>query len=218
MKPFSRVRRQQVRAQRGLCFYCRQPMWQDCPERFVRQYGLRGARVHWLQATAEHMYARCRDGADQPGNIVAACRYCNSRRHRTPYPLPLGDYARKAKQRLTAGKSPGCDLNTIADFVFVHTPKVWAWVNALICADRLCRPAQITTKAKLAFGWALCGFAAFPTTALDPPHRAASPAVPALTGSGSPSCRLLQVSDLLKFVRQIGVVLGKVTHHQGIAQ
>lgn len=30
------------------------------------------------------------------------------------------------------------------------------------------------------------GFAAIPTTALDPPHRAASPAVPALNGSRSP--------------------------------
>ena len=35
--------------------------------------------------------------------------------------------------------------------------------------------------------WAPNGFAAIPTTALDPPHRAASPAVPALIGSGSPS-------------------------------
>ena len=31
------------------------------------------------------------------------------------------------------------------------------------------------------------GFAAIPTTALDPAHRPASPAVPALVGSGSPS-------------------------------
>ena len=35
--------------------------------------------------------------------------------------------------------------------------------------------------------WAPYGFAAIPTAALDPPHSAASPAVPALVGSGSPS-------------------------------
>ena len=35
--------------------------------------------------------------------------------------------------------------------------------------------------------WALDGFAVVPTAALDPPQRAASPAVPALHGSGSPS-------------------------------
>ena len=34
--------------------------------------------------------------------------------------------------------------------------------------------------------WASCGFAAIPTTMLDPPHGAASPMVPALIGSGSP--------------------------------
>ena len=41
----------------------------------------------------------------------------------------------------------------------------------------LCRPAW----------WAPHGVAAIPTAALDPPHSAASPAVPALIGSGSPS-------------------------------
>ena len=35
--------------------------------------------------------------------------------------------------------------------------------------------------------WASCGFAAIPTAALDPAHSPASPAVPALIGSGSPS-------------------------------
>jgi hypothetical protein len=44
------------------------------------------------------------------------------------------------------------------------------------------RPA----KPRLAW-WAPNGFAAIPTAALDPPQRAASPAAPALIGSGSPS-------------------------------
>ena len=34
--------------------------------------------------------------------------------------------------------------------------------------------------------WAPSGFAAIPTAALDPAHSPASPAVPALIGSGSP--------------------------------
>ena len=33
-------------------------------------------------------------------------------------------------------------------------------------------------------GWAPNGFAAIPTTAIDPPHGAVSPAVPALMGPG----------------------------------
>jgi hypothetical protein len=32
--------------------------------------------------------------------------------------------------------------------------------------------------------WAPSGFAVIPTAAIDPPHRAASPAVPALMGPG----------------------------------
>jgi hypothetical protein len=39
--------------------------------------------------------------------------------------------------------------------------------------------------------WAPGGFAAIPTTALDPPHRAASPAVSALLGPGPHADRML---------------------------
>ena len=35
------------------------------------------------------------------------------------------------------------------------------------------------------------GVATFPIPAIDPPHSAASPAVPALNGSGSPKCMSL---------------------------
>ena len=51
------------------------------------------------------------------------------------------------------------------------------------------------------FGWAPRGFAAIPTAAIDPPRGAASPAVPALIGSGSPSCCLLNVRDFLEFAQ-----------------
>ena len=62
------------------------------------------------------------------------------------------------------------------------------------------------------------GFAAIPTTAIDPPHRAASPAVPALIGSGSPSSCLLKVCDLLEFTEEIGVVLREMTDYARIAE
>ena len=45
--------------------------------------------------------------------------------------------------------------------------------------------------------WAPNGFAAIPTAALDPPHRAASPAVPALYGSGSPYAAQPKLTELL---------------------
>ena len=66
-----------------------------------------------------------------------------------------------------------------------HLPRISACCgpDARATADRspsrpiLSRPAW----------WAPNGIAAIPTAALDPPHGAASPAVPALFGSGSPS-------------------------------
>ena len=57
--------------------------------------------------------------------------------------------------------------------------------------------------------WAPSGFAAVPTAAIDPPQRAASPAVPALSGPGPRQLRHFEagsdrvdLGDALKF-RQI---------------
>ena len=110
MKTVTRLRRQQVCAQRGLCFYCCQPMWEGCPERFAHRYGLKLSRVQCLKATTEHLLARCEGRADQPGNIVAACWFCNSRRHRTSRPLPPHDYAEEVQRRLATGKWQGLRL------------------------------------------------------------------------------------------------------------
>lgn len=57
-----------------------------------------------------------------------------------------------------------------------------------------------------------------PTAALDPPHSAASPTVPALIGSGPPSGRLLKFGDLLEFVEQIGMVSRQMTDDLGILE
>ena len=69
-----------------------------------------------------------------------------------------------------------------------------------------------------AAGRAPSGFAAIPAAAIDPPHRAASPAVPALIGSGSPSRCFLHVRDFLKLAEQIGVMLCKVTDNARVTE
>jgi len=46
--------------------------------------------------------------------------------------------------------------------------------------------------------WAPSGFAAIPTTALDPPHCAASPAVPALHSGPGPHRRIAPAIDALQ--------------------
>ena len=52
-----------------------------------------------------------RRGADKASNIVAACRFCNSRPHQTPRPLPPRDYACKVQRRLATGKWHGLRLH-----------------------------------------------------------------------------------------------------------
>lgn len=71
------------------------------------------------------------------------------------------------------------------------------------------------------------GFAVIPVAAIDPPHSAASPAVPALIGSGSPlslfrgrsGCRdALDFGDRLKLGKVIRLVLGKPADNARIAK
>src|SRR6056297_1381486 len=77
--------------------------------------------------------------------------------------------------------------------------------------------------------WAPSGFAAIPTAALDPAHSPASPAVPALIGSGSPSslpCRLFRVGrhdgvhlgNRLKLGQEFGSRLHEVANDPGVPE
>jgi hypothetical protein len=52
--------------QDGYCYYCDKPMWLDDPARFGREHGLPTRRLKSLQATAEHLTARC-DGGTMHG-------------------------------------------------------------------------------------------------------------------------------------------------------
>jgi 5-methylcytosine-specific restriction endonuclease McrA len=55
-------------AQRGLCYWCGQPMKQNCELNDP------------LALTADHLIPRYAGGLTKPGNIVAACRGCNNTR------------------------------------------------------------------------------------------------------------------------------------------
>ena len=54
--------------------------------------------------------------------------------------------------------------------------------------------------------------------AIDPSQRTASPAVPALIGSGSPSRRLLQIGNLLELRQYVGMMLRQMAHHTRVVQ
>lgn len=96
--------------QGGKCYYCRQPMWLNDCKAFIDRFGLsvRQARRH--QATAEHLMARCDGGTDCVGNIVAACVYCNRRRHSARRALPPKAYGQHVRARLSKGKWHGFRL------------------------------------------------------------------------------------------------------------
>ena len=97
-------------AQGGRCYYCRQPMWCADPDIFGRRYGLSEAKARRLQATAEHLIARCEGGSNSAANIVAACRYCNQHRHKAGVALAPAKYQQKVRARLSAGRWHGLRL------------------------------------------------------------------------------------------------------------
>ncbi|WP_422030722.1 HNH endonuclease [Roseovarius sp.] len=92
------IRRTKMIAQNGRCYYCDLPMW-DAPAA-----SLQARPPKALRCTAEHLLPRCEGGRDASANIVAACWFCNSRRHRRSHPLPPDTYRRHVQKRMAAGK------------------------------------------------------------------------------------------------------------------
>jgi len=79
--PIARYRASAFNRQSGLCFYCGCPMWDGRADAFIARYKLSSRQALQLQCTAEHLHARADGGKDCQRNIVAACRFCNARRH-----------------------------------------------------------------------------------------------------------------------------------------
>lgn len=80
------------------CFYCGLPMWAARPGDFAARYRLTKRQAMSLQCTAEHLLAQCDGGTDAAANIVAACVYCNRKRHArrvAPDPLSYRDLVRR---------------------------------------------------------------------------------------------------------------------------
>ncbi|WP_414691743.1 HNH endonuclease [Noviherbaspirillum sp.] len=89
--------------QRGRCFYCQAPTWLRAPDQFASTFRLTIRETRQLQATAEHLIARCDGGGNRRDNIVAACVFCNSRRHRRARPLEPEQYRLLVQKRLEKG-------------------------------------------------------------------------------------------------------------------
>jgi hypothetical protein len=89
--------------QKGRCFYCGQPMWLNDAASFARRLGLKPSTVRHLQATAEHLIARCDGGKGGP-NIVAAHALCNMRRHQRKEPLSAEQFQKRVRSRMLRQK------------------------------------------------------------------------------------------------------------------
>jgi hypothetical protein len=84
--------------QHARCIYCEQPIWLKNPQTFAHQYNITLKQAQLFQCTAEHLLARRDGGKDDPTNIVAACHFCNQKRHHSKSakdPIPYKLYVAK---------------------------------------------------------------------------------------------------------------------------
>ena len=95
-KSMAKLRDAASRRQNGCCFYCGVRMLT------ASACGRRAERA--LVCTAEHLVPRSAGGADAADNIVAACWFCNTRRHRPRLPLPVLAYREHVQKRVEIGR------------------------------------------------------------------------------------------------------------------
>jgi hypothetical protein len=109
--PMAHSRRIQLRhkafnQQNCKCFYCGFPMWERAVEQFAIAHSISIRQARLLRSTAEHLVAQTDGGLDAPGNIVAACAWCNKRRHagRAHLAPAAAAYKTHVARRVAAGK------------------------------------------------------------------------------------------------------------------
>ncbi|MGX0879456.1 5-methylcytosine-specific restriction endonuclease McrA [Roseovarius sp. MBR-154] len=115
MGKLSNIRRAKMHAQEGRCYYCGLPMWDpetdhDMPAIFRAQ-----SMQKALRCTAEHLLPRAEGGANSSNNIVAACWYCNTRRHHRKQPLSPDSHRARVQDRMAKGKWLAARLNGISN-------------------------------------------------------------------------------------------------------
>ena len=82
------LRRLASKRQEHRCYYCKCVMGKQ-PQ---------------LRCTAEHLVARAHHGKNSRSNIVAACKFCNSMRHRLFSDLAVPEYAQKVRHLVRCNK------------------------------------------------------------------------------------------------------------------
>lgn len=103
MPKLQRLRLAAFLAQNGRCCYCGLPMWMTSPDE-LKSFGLRDRTIFPLRCTAEHLLAQHDGGRTVAGNIAAACRLCNNRRHRRKQAPPPDVYGAIVRLRIAQGR------------------------------------------------------------------------------------------------------------------
>lgn len=84
------------------CYYCGFPMWLNSLKELPLPRGYKGILPR-LKCTAEHLIARQDGGGDSRDNIVAACHWCNQKRHSRYRPLDPVRYRQHVQKRVGKG-------------------------------------------------------------------------------------------------------------------
>jgi 5-methylcytosine-specific restriction endonuclease McrA len=104
MGKLSNIRRTKMLAQQGRCYYCGLQMWDPELKDATPEICLAPAMQKYLRCTAEHLNPRSEGGANTPTNIVAACWYCNTRRHHRKAPPSPDVHRAHVQKRMAKGK------------------------------------------------------------------------------------------------------------------
>jgi len=79
-------------------------MWHNNLRQFAKARGLTEPQARLLRCTAEHLHPKKEGGRNTRDNVVAACRYCNNKRHARPHPLDPFRYRQLVQHRLASGR------------------------------------------------------------------------------------------------------------------
>jgi 5-methylcytosine-specific restriction endonuclease McrA len=122
-KAYIGARNSAAKKQNHHCFYCNAPMWQADVVAFAADHQISIKKAKFLQCTAEHLLPQANGGLHTRDNIVAACLYCNQKRHaRSKVPTPL-DYKKFVQQRVLHGR---WFLGTLPDTMRAHNRSLFA--------------------------------------------------------------------------------------------
>lgn len=90
-------------SQSGRCYYCGLPMWDKDIQTYAMSYKITLSQAKLLKCSAEHLIARQDGGSNTRDNIVAACIWCNHKRHQHKSAPTPEKYRTKVQRRINNG-------------------------------------------------------------------------------------------------------------------